>query len=313
MKGSIHRYIAGLTTAVFILSGCGGPQNQMAPVGSMVPSAKYRTYIAKLPSNDLIYATGGCGGACLLSYPDGAQVGNISLSGLVEGTCSDDQGNVFITNDNVVLEFAHGGTTPIKTLNLPGYAATGCSVDPMTGNLAVVFTGSNANVAVFPSGTGSPMTYAAHTVAFACGYDNASNLFVSGYNNSGTNISELSNGQSSFQLLTIKGQLGNPGQIQWDGAQMAFESRTKGNIKILRLRITGTKAKVVGTTHLKSVKGQAFQSWIYNGAVLVPYGNHGQYAKDIGVWTYPGGAIQSRFKGFGLVSFHGVTVSVGAR
>ena len=66
------------------------------------------------------------------------------------GDCTDANGNVFISNDDNVFEYAHGGTEPIATLDLPGSNAIGCSVDPTTGNLAVVFSGSGKNVAVVP-------------------------------------------------------------------------------------------------------------------------------------------------------------------
>ena len=101
-------------------------------------------------SGALIYATGGCGGICVVSYPAGKLVDSISVSGELGGDCADSAGNVFVTNNTEVLEYSHGGTSPIATLSLRGDDAAGCSIDPGTGNLAVVFSESGANVAVFP-------------------------------------------------------------------------------------------------------------------------------------------------------------------
>jgi hypothetical protein len=195
---------------------------------------------------------------------------------------------------------------PIATLTLPGNMAQGCSVDPTTGNLAVTFNGSGVNLAIFPSATGEPTTYEAPTVAY-CGYDGTGNLFIS----ADKKVIELAKGSFDFQIFSIVGKVGNEGQIQWDGRYMTFESRTKGSIKLLRLQISGSTATVVGTTRLKSIRGNASQSWLYGNKVLVPYGNGGQFETKVGVWNYPkGGKVQTRYRHFGPVSFHGVTVSV---
>jgi len=73
----------------------------------------------------LVYASGSCGGVCVIAYPGGQLVASIALSGIVEGEFSDANGDVFVTNDTQVVEYAHGGTTPIKTLSLPGKYAMG--------------------------------------------------------------------------------------------------------------------------------------------------------------------------------------------
>ena len=167
----------------------------------------------------------------MLSYPSGDLVSSIALSGDKEGACSDSAGNAFITNGTQVVEYAHAGTTPIATLVIPGRTALGCSIDPTTGNLAVTFNGNDVNLAIFPSATGEPTLFDAPTAAY-CGYDADGNLFLSGEKV----IAELANGSSSFQLFSIVGKARVIGQIQWDGRSMTLESRSPGNIKLLRLR-----------------------------------------------------------------------------
>jgi hypothetical protein len=80
--------------------------------------------------------------------------------------CSDKNGNVYIGDFDTwtIYEYAHGGTTPIKTLDNNLSDATGCSVDPTTGNLAVVNYSSgignkNGNVAIYTNATGEPTYY----------------------------------------------------------------------------------------------------------------------------------------------------------
>jgi hypothetical protein len=53
------------------------------------------------------------------------------------GECSDGRGNVWITDASRIVEYAHGGTSPISVLSDPNVYAVSCSVDPSSGNLAV--------------------------------------------------------------------------------------------------------------------------------------------------------------------------------
>lgn len=239
-------------------------------------------------------------------------IGSVSISGSVQGACSDTQGKVFITNDANVLEFAHGGTSPIATLSLPGSNATGCSVDSKTGDLAVAFSGSTRDIAIFPQASGTPATYNAHLLSFYCGYDNDGNLFASGYGNGNApGISELATGSPEFSVLSVNAKLGNPGQMQWDGKYMTYEGITAKDITISRLRISGSAASIVSTRRFRPITGFAYQSWINGSRVLIPYGKHGQFARFLGFWKYPeGGSILNRIYHLGKpAAFWGVTVS----
>src|SRR5579871_1307812 len=144
---------ARLAVAVTLLAGCGGSQPIGAP-GAMpqsravaAPAGRSGSWMlpnADAKSGALIYATGGCNGTCVISYSNGALVGSLATGTAdLSGACADAQGNVFIAVGSTVTEFAHGGTTPIKTLSLPGNEAFGCSVDPTSSNLAVVFESDN--------------------------------------------------------------------------------------------------------------------------------------------------------------------------
>jgi hypothetical protein len=318
------RYALSSCVAVALLAGCGGSQPPIAASGTRPQTSAIAAHAGRgtswtkrgASSSTLMYATGGCGGACVLSYPQGQIVGSITIDGGVWGDCSDGAGNVFVTNSNHVLEYAHGGTTPVATLSLPGSEATGCAVDPMTGNLAVVFAGGSVNVAIFPDAQGTPTVYSSHLSSTYCGYDNASNLFVSGIGRSESGISELPNGATGFSVLAVKGKgsLGNPGQVQWDGTYMTYEGSSSSDIKVSRIEISGSTARVVGTTRFKGKLRNAFQSWIYANQILIPYATGGLNSKIIGLWAYPkGGKLTARFGHFPdskSWSFKGVTVSV---
>ena len=318
IRGAFGLRALGVVAVVVWLVGCNGTQGMGSGSSFMSGTAvsKQDPYKATIASSagtgsDLVYATGGCGGACIFSLPDGSLVDSVSLPGGVGGDCSDTNGNVFITNGAHVLEYAHGGTEPIATLNLPGSDAAACSVDTKSGNLAVVFGGSGADIAVFPAATGTPTLYEIHFVTLYCGYDGAGNLFVSGYASQQSQLAELPAGTSTFTVLSVSQRVGAPGQIQWDGKHITYESRSSENIKVSRLKISGPTATIVGTTHFKAALHNAFQSWIYGNRIIIPYSNEGLAANRIAVWKYPqGGEPLLRLGKFAGTAFMGVTVSI---
>jgi hypothetical protein len=70
--------------------------------------------------------------------------------------------NETITNlFNYVVEYAHGGESPIKTLGTDG-PGVGCAIDPVTGNLAVVNfeAGKGSDIQVWENASGTPTTAA---------------------------------------------------------------------------------------------------------------------------------------------------------
>ena len=98
------------------------------------------------------------GAVLVLSFPKGDLVGTLTGFSVPSGECVDESGDVFVADGgaDTIREYAHGGTTPIATLNDPG-EPYGCSVDPTTGNLAV--TNGSDSVAIYPSAQGTPTLY----------------------------------------------------------------------------------------------------------------------------------------------------------
>lgn len=310
------RVLLCVSAAILCLAGCGGAQNQVGALPGGMAQAAARSRMLPAKSGELIYAVGGCGGTCVVSYPGGQLIGALTTGG--SAICSDSQGNVFISDDYDVVEYAHGGTTPTATLSLPGNLAAGCSVDPTTNNLAVVFNGSGADVAVFSNEQGSPRLYTSGIESLFCGYDDAGNLFVDGYTDvhgPQPALSKLPSGGTTFKPLTISPYIGQPGQVQWDGNHITYQAADTGEIK--RLTISGSSVTVVGTTSLRKVNRRGGgASWIYGGAVLVPFPLHGAMNKTIGIWKYPkGGKATNLIKRFGSykpseMHFQGVTISI---
>ena len=303
-----------------MLAGCGGSQPSIGTPGAMPQTSALATHAGRgkswmargTSSGDLLYATQE-GSTYVFSYPTGALLTTLSNGG--SAICSDSVGDVFITDDEIVYEYAHGATKPIATLALPGKFAQGCAVDPLTNNLAVVFQSSAGDIAVFANEQGKPTTYASHIDSLFCGFDNSGNLFVDGFSGPNPALAELPQGSGTFVPLSISQAVGLPGQVQWDGNYVTYEGISPQNTTISRLAISGSAATIVSTITFKGIKRRAYESWLYNGNAIIPFATHGAAAKRIGFWKYPKGGQKTKSvphfstKHTWII---GVTISVGS-
>jgi hypothetical protein len=318
--------------AAAMLAGCGGTQPLIGTPGAMAETSALATHAGRgkswmLPEakkEDLLYATiSGCNGTCVYSYPDGKLVGTMD-AGNGGGLCADARGNVFVpsygtSSSSVIYEFAHGRTNPIATIDVPGFFAASCSVDPTTGNLAVPFlcdTSScgNANsLAIYQGAKGQPTIYQDTNVGvFAyCGYDDAGNLFADGSGGKYVlDFAELPEGGISFLDLSVDQSISSPGQVQWDGSYITIQDEAKPG-SIYQLEISGSTAITVGVTELKGLTGYSGQSWIQGHTIIVGSKPRGKRS-NIRFWPYPaGGKAYNYIKGFSKgARVYGLTVSL---
>jgi hypothetical protein len=230
-------------------------------------------------SGDLVYVTGSlAGNAYVFSYPQMVYQGEISGLDFPAGACADSRGNVWIAilGSSILNEYAHGGTTPIASLNDPQEPA-GCSVDPSTGNLAVTnyVPSGEGDVAVYQDAQGTPTTYSDPGVSLAfCGYDNSGNLFVDGRTTSGAfQLAELPAGQSTFINLTLSGGTINfPGGVQWNNGYVAVGDQkydNKSKSAIYEVAVSGSAGQIVRKTVLKGAV-DVVQFWIQGKSVVAP-------------------------------------------
>ena len=291
------RYVLTSCAAAAMLAGCGGSQPPIGAPGAMPQSSAVATHAGRGKSwmkagaskGNLLYLSGGCGGTCVVSFPDGALVGGLNVGGA--GARAHASGNVYIADQAQLLEYSHGGITPVSTFNVSSGELVACSVDIATGSVAVVtFESQDFNVAIFPNGSGTPKTYTVAGEAQYCGYDNSGDLFVDGYSGSEEfDFYELPTGGSDFQQVTINKTVKHPGQVQWDGKYLAVESiGVDSGVSIYRLSISGSQASVENIVPIHGVKASA-QSWIYGKRLFLPYSFHGNVRKLAGAWTYPKG------------------------
>lgn len=296
--------------ASILLAACNG---SLAGVSRTYPAS---VIPASSASGDLIYATGysdsNGGEVFMLTYPQGQLVGSIGTG--AQGVCSDTNGNVYVLYRNAAIEYAHGSTTPIKSLRIPGAETFSCAVDPTTNDVAVTFDCPPCgyqDLAIFPNGTGTAIRYSTPNY-YSCTYDNQGNLFLAG--GGGAGISELPRGSGSFTNITLSQDLGSGGQVQWDGKYVTLET-VQSPAGIYRIQISGSSGTVVGETKFGRYMRRVGYSWIAasDGAVIVPFSEHGATTNILGVWKYPkGGKAMKIIKGIGIGNhgFGSVTVSV---
>lgn len=310
--------------AAALLAGCGEAQTTTpggfpgAPLpqqaGKLVPQTSVR-YSRAATSGMSVYVAGNRM-SYVLSYPKGELVGTIDVT--ATAACSDRDGNVFFAEGSNIVEYAHGGTTPIATLGFgSSVGVSGCSVDATSGNLGASIVEDGVwKVAIFQNARGTPAIYESPISGGFCGYDNRGNLFVDGFSlSSGIVLAELPNGGTAmFQISLGHPLVGDPWQVQWDGKYVAVEGIYGDAATVYRLRVSGSEALLVGTTSFNKAAKHPRASWIQGKTILLPYGPQRPGGAKLGFWKYPAGGKSTRViqgKNIGATEpFNAVTVSV---
>jgi len=298
--------ITGLAACSAQQPGSGGLVPAGASPAQTARSGDRRSWMAPDAKNkDLLYvADQNTNDVDVFSYPALKREGTLSGFDAPSGECVDNRGDVFIANDEAsdIIEYAHGGTSPIATLSDPGYYPVDCSIDPTTGNLAVANIISTSfgqgNIAIYTDAKGAPSAYYSDANVYSmysCTYDDAGNLFVDGENDGSSSFefAELPSGAKTFTNVTLNQAIGVAGGVQWDGKYVAVGDQYAD---IYQFSIQGTKGTKVGTTPLNGA-GRNLEFWIQGSKVIVPYENSS--VGGVGIWHYPaGGASKKVVKGF---------------
>ena len=340
--------VLGAATAFFFLAGCGARIQSFAPaaVSGIAPngtparraSAAFLTNQAPswmssdaAKSKALLYVSDYSyfkNEVDVFSYPAGKLVGNLTTDMLnPDGLCVDKKNDVWVVNNTPnqadVVEFKHGGTTPIATLGDPGEAAISCAVDPTTGNLAVTSGGNLSSgtgaVAVYAHAKGTPQMYTDPKIfeVFWCGYDDKGNLFVDGQpsnNGYGFQFAELPKGKKTLTNITLKGGTINfPGHIQWDGKYVLVgdqEAQGQGMSETSAVyETTGAGGKIVKKIALKNSSDVA--QYLVQGATLVGPNSLGGSLDGGNVlfYKYPAGGAPTKKLTYGFDYPIGLAIS----
>ncbi len=134
-----------------------------------------------------------------------------------------------------VVEYAHGATSPTKTLDTDG-AAQGCSVSP-NGDLAVSnldrqFGSETGDVQVWKNASGTPTEYVSDTCAYvwAPGYDRRGNLYVEGvatlFVSNETSVCELPVRGQALRTVQVNRTIGYASGVAWDGKHVVLSDQS---------------------------------------------------------------------------------------
>ncbi len=310
----------GAFASLMLMTACAQPgvlpggvsMSGVAPgaASRMIPEAKATDllYVSDQVTNDVY----------VYSWPGAKLEGTLSGFNAPANLCTDANGNVYVTNylSHDILEYAHGGRSPVKTLKARGEDPYGCSVDPTSGDLAVTNISSakggslGGDVLIYKDAGGTPKALEDSRFAtyVSCGYDDRGNLFIDGYNASDYfTFAELPKGHDALTNITINHVIVGAGGLLWNGKYMTVGDSETGTI--FDIQISGSKGIVKGSTKLHG-SANVYQYWIGGGRVVAtsitsfekPHG-------FVGFWKYPaGGKLTDMIPGFKKPN--GVTVSL---
>lgn len=300
MNGSLpHARVLGLTAAV-TLTACGtslqSPHPALPATSGQTTTHRADKGSRMLPeakNEDLLYVSDSVKNkVSVFSYPGGKRVGTLTGLYFPMGECVDPRGNIWIVNIGKLVEYAHGGTVPIATLN--GFGL-GCAINPRNGDLALSGNDDPGQVSIYKKARGTPTVYSdsAVPVFYYCAYDADGNLFIT------TNLPEhplveLPKSANTFVSISYPKTV-YLGSDFWDGSHLVVEENEShaGPGIFDQLSIQGSTAAIVGSIYLygrnnKDKNQSGTQYALYNGTITGP--NHSPVGvRFIDFWRYPEG------------------------
>jgi hypothetical protein len=242
-------------------------------------------------------------------YPSGIEAGVLTGFDEPQGECVDKTGNVWIANTlaSNLLEYAHGGTTPIAKLADPGQYPVDCSIDKNDGTLAatniIARKGRDrrGSLSIYPDAMGSPTIVASPDfyLIYSLGYDD-NDIFLDGRNNSDAfQFGELAGGNSTIDPITLSGATINfPGGVVF--AKRKVNIGDQAGAVVYEATEAGT---VTGSVRLDG-SSDCVDFFIYGRALICPDAGNG----DIEIYNYPVGGSPIQVT-TGLISPTGAAVS----
>jgi hypothetical protein len=308
-------YGLGVSAMAFALVGCSSGTPPLTPANSPAAQTLRATtalrdrgerswMAADAVRKDLLYVSDlDAGNVYVYSYPEGKHEGMLTGFQGPSSMCADSSGNVWVldTHASKIIEFAHGGTKPIASLD-DSYWSNDCAVDPKTGDLAVanVFTANGppslGNLMIFAKAKGKPkmLTDTGLVNEMYVAYDDKGNLFVDGFGPQSNNfaLAELPSGQTKLTDLTLDQSIedGQTADVTWDGKYLTVGDASTDSI--YRFSISGTHGKKIGTTPLTN-EASDFLAHYSTPLVNVKHGEATQVVSpnstSVGFWNYPTG------------------------
>jgi hypothetical protein len=309
--------------AAAILAGCGGSQPPIGAPGAMQQTSTIAIHADRAKSwmlpeakrRDLLYISNPHL-VKIYTYPGNKKVGSLSFpSAFLYGECTDTAADVFVVDhDFGAYEYRHGDTTIVASIYNPASDSLGCSVDPVTGTLAITSISGKKVLSTFRysanRGWRFAKTYtdAAMKYGHFCSYDNSGNLYVDGTGSSSTDfvLTELPKGNSKLTDISLNQNIGGAGGIQWDGADLTVADSTSSPTEIYQFSMSGSNGTKVGSLELDGSDHVA-QFWIQGDILIGP----DVLNNKVGFWQYPAGGSEIKTRRFDIP--YGATVSLATQ
>lgn len=314
----VSRYVLSAGAATAMLAGCGGPQPPIGASGAIPQSHAVTAQFDRgtswmLPEakgEDLLYVadagTGSQAAVDVFSFPALKPVGKLTNQYRPSGECVDGGGNVYIVDAPQVVEYRHGFSAPLRTIDGPSESGRSfnltCAIDSSTGNLAVVTDNYDysGNAYVYQRASGTPTEYQFRDIGIpgSCTYDIRGDLIVAGRGISSypSGVNELRPGKSVFETLYVNdiGTLDGGGGAFWYGGRLVFGEYGPYDARYEFSETRGNRAHRVGRTPLPGVGIYHTGFFIENDRLIQPSTD----PDSVFVYTYPGGDKVGEIDGF---------------
>ncbi|HEY1681070.1 MAG TPA: hypothetical protein VGF98_05495 [Candidatus Tumulicola sp.] len=243
----------------------------------------------------------------MYKYPSKTLIGTITGLERPAGMCVDKAQNVYIANSypGNVLEYAHGGVSPIATFDIPNESPVGCAINPVNGDLAVgIISGatSKGQLVVFHNGKSTTYSEPNNWYVYFPGYDKKGNCLVQAeepgeyYPPFTTAVDELPMGGSSLVSLIMKKlTISRAGAVMFDGKNFIVGDQQSESGAPVLYQATLSGRTLTGNGIATTLSGQ------YGIQVVQPFlktGAKGVVGADVNndvvdTWAYPvGGSPQ---------------------
>jgi hypothetical protein len=292
---------SALALALFLASCQGNgsafqPTSEVLSGSSTQSEARFGSSSQVTYSNqDLLYITTNADSAYVLSYPDGNVLGALSLGAAVRNICTDSSGNIYFVVGSAfpgakILKYAHAGNQPIATYADDAGNPTSCSVDNVTGDLAVTNLddgkGGSGSVLIYQNPNQNPQIYTDPSVpnVVSGAYDDEGNLLIDGL----SGFAMLPKNGATLEPISFRHPPAKPGIIAWDGSYFAIGGRSapgerRGNT-VSRATIEGSTGTIVEKVKLT---GKKVEFGFVDGSVVIAA--FGTKLRQLGYWSYPAG------------------------
>ncbi|MGA7283308.1 MAG: hypothetical protein WBW87_02080 [Candidatus Cybelea sp.] len=308
---------AKIAAGIVLLAGCGGLQTAGGGFAALpqVPPPRHQLAFgnswmdAGAASHDLLYVTNENGVVNVYRYWQHTLEGVLTDFKDPQGECADAAGNVYIADNgaNKLFEYAHGGKSPIRTIDVSPNSPFGCAVNIKNGDLAVAnFNYDNStrgNIEIFRHAKGKPVVYSdRYLLGFqSLAYDGRGDLLATngtGYDSSYYGAQFVYLPKNGIKLIAIEfcpstscGYYGAVQGIQWDGKYWVFANYSY----LLRWTIVNNQSQFVDEILLNGAYEEGIGPfWLYRKnlkgpATQIVASSDFESRQAVFYWKYPGG------------------------